>query len=166
MAGRPSPTGGTACDRPREWVSLRVDGELSLLEEELLERHLGACEACQSFEEAIRSTTGLLRAAPLEEPSRRATVPALAMHASTRRRRGDGSKTGRRTALVAAAALAAGALVGSLVEPRSQIQPAEPVSEVSLLMDFQQLRELPRTKRWLRPAPAPALPPNPPEGVI
>ncbi|HSK16033.1 MAG TPA: zf-HC2 domain-containing protein [Gaiellaceae bacterium] len=161
MAGRP-PTRGTACDRPREWVSLRVDGELSLLEEELLERHLSGCAACREFEDDLRSTTELLRATPLEAPSRRVSVPAPAESERTRRPVG-----GRRTALAAAAALAVGAVLGATLERPSNVQPSERGPEVSLLSnDFEELRELPRTKRLLVPGPEQVTPPNPPEGVI
>ena len=34
------------CDRARAWVSLRLDDEISELEERLLEAHLGRCAAC------------------------------------------------------------------------------------------------------------------------
>jgi predicted anti-sigma-YlaC factor YlaD len=161
MAGRRSPS-GTACDRPREWVSLRVDGELSLLEEELLERHLAGCGACRAFEQGLRSTTALLRASALEEPSRRVSAPALAQ----RGRRALPAR-GRMTALVAAAALTLGAVVGSTLERPAGVQPVERGPEVSILTyDVEQLRELPRTKRLLVPGPEHAVPPNPPEGVI
>jgi len=48
MAGRDPLIEGGDCDRTHEWASLRLDGELSPLEEELLERHLTACDDCRA----------------------------------------------------------------------------------------------------------------------
>ncbi|HXV58772.1 MAG TPA: zf-HC2 domain-containing protein [Gaiellaceae bacterium] len=159
MAGTDPLSGGGVCERAREWASLRLDGELSLLEEELLERHLGACESCGAFEAGMRETTELLRAAPEELPSRPLRLPEPVAGASPLLK--------RRTAVVAAAALVAGALVGSFAERPGSTTPAEEPSQVSLLTrDVDQLRDLPRTKRFTSPVPAPSGPPNPPEGVI
>jgi len=62
---RPFSTRGWACDRAREAVSLRLDSELSQLEEVLLERHLGRCTACAAFAADTTAITGQLRHAPL-----------------------------------------------------------------------------------------------------
>ena len=157
MAGKDPLILGGLCDRAREWASLRLDGELSPLEEELLERHLDACRDCRAFEDDVRWATDVLRLTPQERPSRRLTLPA----------RPARRVTGRRlTANAATAALAAGALVGAVVERPSSQAPANGPTEVSLLSnEAKELRDLPRT-RLLSPAPAPAPPPNPPEGVI
>lgn len=157
MAGNDPLMMGGACERAREWSSLRLDDELSVLEEEILERHLGVCVACRRFEEGIRTTTVRLRSTPVEVPARRTTVPAHRAGSSPHR---------RRTAMIAAAALALGALVGSLVERPGQAVPREAPPQVSLLSrDLRQLRDLPRT-RFTTPVPTPAAPRNPPEGVI
>ena len=157
MAGRDPLLGGTVCARARAWASLRLDDELSVLEEELLERHLGACEACRLVEAGMRSTATALRAAPFEQPSRRVAVPAA--------RRAPLSIGRRRTAVVAAAALVLGSVVGSLLERPSQPTPATP-GQVSLLSrDVNLQLDLPR-RPPTRPAPVPSTPPNPPEGVI
>ena len=154
MAGKDPLILGGLCDRAREWASLRLDSELSPLEEELLERHLDACGDCRAFEDDVRWATDVLRLTPQERPSRRLTLPA----------RPARRVTGRR--LTATAALAAGALIGSVVERPSSQAPANGPTEVSLLSnEAKELRDLPRT-RLLSPAPAPAPPPNPPEGVI
>jgi anti-sigma factor RsiW len=155
MAGFDPLPGGGVCDRAREWASLRLDDELSVLEEEILERHLGVCPECRGFEQRIRMATTALRAAPAEAPSRPAAVPQR--EAPPRFRR-------RSLALIAAAALALGALVGSVVERPSSQAPAAHQRQVSLL-DVQQLRDLPR-QRFTSPIPEPSTPPNPPEGVI
>jgi predicted anti-sigma-YlaC factor YlaD len=76
--------GRSECERTRERVSLEVDGELSLHEATLLERHLSHCPACALFADDVRSHTALLRAAPLEQPApfvlpRRATARRLSV---------------------------------------------------------------------------------------
>jgi ferric-dicitrate binding protein FerR (iron transport regulator) len=159
MAGKDPLILGDLCDRAREWVSLRLDGELSPLEEELLDRHLELCHECRAFEEDVRWATDVLRLTPQERPARRLTVPARPKpRVSTR----------RVTAIAAAAALALGALLGAVVDsPSSGVESDEP-SEISYLtgqQDADQLRDLPRT-RILSPVPTPSPPPNPPEGVI
>jgi anti-sigma factor RsiW len=58
------------CGRAREWISLRVDGELSELERLLLRRHLGRCPECREFAEGVRAATLLVRATPVVRPSR------------------------------------------------------------------------------------------------
>jgi predicted anti-sigma-YlaC factor YlaD len=54
------------CDRTREAVSLSLDGNPSAFERHLVAAHLARCESCRKFERDARSTTALLRAAPLE----------------------------------------------------------------------------------------------------
>jgi hypothetical protein len=159
MAGREYFASGSVCERAREWSSLRIDGELSVLEDELLERHLGACEACATFEDAMRATAGAMRSAPVARPTRRIRIPA---------RRATGfSVERRRTAVVAAAALALGALLGSYFDRAPQPAPVDGGSQVSLLTrDVNQLRDLPREAPPAEQAPVPSGPPNPPEGVI
>ncbi|MGH3043585.1 MAG: zf-HC2 domain-containing protein [Gaiellaceae bacterium] len=157
MAGSDPLMMGGACERAREWASLRLDDELSVLEEEILERHLDFCDACRRFEEGMRLSTARIRSTPLETPTRRVPVPA---------RTGVVTQYRKRTALVAAAALAIGALVGSLVERPGQPVPSESPSQVSFLSrDANNLRDFSRT-RLMTPLPAPAAPRNPPEGVI
>jgi hypothetical protein len=157
MAGKDPLIRGGLCDRAREWTSLRLDGELSPLEEELLERHLDLCVDCRAFDADVRWATDVLRLTPHERPSRRVILPARPAARISR---------SRLTAVAAAAALGAGALIGSLVERPSSSPPAGGPTEVSLLSnEAKQLRDLPRTRFLSPPAPAPA-PENPPEGVI
>ena len=157
MAGSDPLRMGSACERAREWASLRLDDELSVLEEEILERHLELCDACRWFEEGVRLSTARIRSTPLETPTRRVAVPA---------RTGVVTQYRKRTALVAAAALAIGALVGSLVERPGQPMPSEGPAQVSFLSrDANDLRDIPRA-RFMTPVPSPATPRNPPEGVI
>jgi putative zinc finger protein len=60
--------GRTECQKARERISLDLDGELSLHESGLLERHLSYCAECALFAGDTRRHTGLLRAAPWEQP--------------------------------------------------------------------------------------------------
>jgi ferric-dicitrate binding protein FerR (iron transport regulator) len=152
MAGRLPLTEWAPCDRAREWVSLRLDDELSPLEEELLARHLEICEDCRAFESNVRWATDVMRMTTAERPSRRVTIPA--------RPAGARWAGPRRAAAAAATALALGALVGSTAQgpPSTNTGPPRQVS----LVDTD---DFPRSNV---PAPAPSPPPspNPPEGVI
>jgi hypothetical protein len=60
--------GRTECQRTRERISLDLDGDLSLHESALLERHLSYCADCALFADDVRRHTVLLRSAPLEQP--------------------------------------------------------------------------------------------------
>lgn len=158
MGGRDPLVLAVRCERARQWASLRLDGEVSALEGQLLERHLATCEGCRSFEAGIRSATMLVREASPEVPTRRFEQP--------RRPLVPGRLVHRGTALVAAAALALGALVGSLLERPSVPAPELEAPQVSLLSrDVKQLQELPRESPEV-PVPVRSIPPNPPEGVI
>ena len=80
-----------ACERSREWVSLRLDSELSELEQALLTSHLARCPSCAAYVSAIETTTAAMRATPLlrlSEPislpsRRRVAFPARAVRAGT-----------------------------------------------------------------------------------
>jgi predicted anti-sigma-YlaC factor YlaD len=63
MAIRPHPH---ACDRARAWISLRLDDEISELEEALLDAHLSRCAACADYEASVRGVVLALRERPLE----------------------------------------------------------------------------------------------------
>jgi hypothetical protein len=92
--------GRTECQKARERISLDLDGELSLHESGLLERHLSHCAECALFAVDVRRYTGLLRAAPLEQPP----PFALPRRASARR---FSVRVGATVASTAAAALVA-----------------------------------------------------------
>jgi predicted anti-sigma-YlaC factor YlaD len=157
MAGSEPMMLGVRCERARQWASLRLDGELSALEGRLLEQHLGVCGHCRSFEAAMRSSTTLVRGTPAEVPTRRFEQPRRPILRFPLER--------RRTALVAAAALALGAFAGSLLERPATPEPTLEAPQVSLVTDVQQLQDLPRDGAET-PAPERSTPPNPPEGVI
>ena len=136
MPGRSRLGPSARCDRARECSSRAVDGDLSDLERRMLDRHLQACAECAAFDARIRATTALLRAAPAEVPSRPFVVPARPAIALPGR---------RPLAVLLAAALALGALLGSLQRGAGE-RPSDVPPEVSFLTrDVVQLRKLPRT---------------------
>ncbi len=57
------------CARASEWVSLRLDGQLSEFEELLLEAHIERCPDCKAYAANVTGLTTALRATPLEQPS-------------------------------------------------------------------------------------------------
>jgi Putative zinc-finger len=158
MAGEALSPRSSHCDRARQWASLRVDTELSELEDALLEKHLEGCPSCRSFATRIAATTELVRAAPPEKPE--IVYPLLG-------RRPISLPVGRRTAIVAIAAAAAlGSFVGSWLQRPAPAPAPASVPQVSFLTrDMNQLRQLPR--QTPRPEPAPVRTPGePPEGVV
>ena len=92
--------GPTECQKARERISLDLDGELSLHESGLLERHLSHCSECALFASDVRRHTGLLRAAAWEQPP----LFALPRRATARR---FSVRVGATVASTAAAALVA-----------------------------------------------------------
>jgi anti-sigma factor RsiW len=158
MAGEePSPRSGR-CERARQWASLRVDGELSELEDALLEKHLDGCATCRSFAHRLAATTELVRATPQEQAELVYAPPE---------RRVIRLPVGRRVAIVAVAAAAAlGSFVGSSLQRPGPAPATARVPQVSLLTDMNQLRQLHQMKKP-EPTPAPArVPGEPPEGVV
>ena len=64
------PRNSFLCDRGREWISLRLDGELSELAQKMLDSHLVRCGDCRAFEEQVSGIALQLRSAPLEQLER------------------------------------------------------------------------------------------------
>ena len=64
MALNPTPA---TCERSRAWISVRLDEELSELEEALLGAHLRSCAVCSEYEESVRGVVLAVRAQPLEQ---------------------------------------------------------------------------------------------------
>jgi predicted anti-sigma-YlaC factor YlaD len=100
---RERPTASDECAGASKAISLRLDSELSPVQEVLLEAHLARCADCRARSEAVVGLTDAIRSAPLVEPSTRFQLPA---------------PSGARTRLVrmipAAAAVAAVVLSGLL----------------------------------------------------
>ena len=92
--------GPTECQKARERISLDLDGELSLHESGLLERHLSHCSECALFAADLRRHTGVLRAAAWEQPP-----PFVLPRRATARR--FSVRVGATVASTAAAALVA-----------------------------------------------------------
>jgi len=157
MAGEAlSPRNGR-CERARQWASLRVDDELSELEDALLEKHLEGCASCSAFAVRLDVTTGAVRAVPLEQPSisyPRFERPDIRL------------PVGRRVAIVAVAAAAAlGAFVGSSLQTPSPAPQPSGGPQYSFRTDQKLLRQLPHQTK--QPSPAPnRVPGQPPEGFV
>jgi anti-sigma factor RsiW len=156
MAGEAHSPRNNRCERARQWASLRLDGELSELEEVLLEKHLEGCSACLAFEARMQRTTELVRLTPAEIPQLDFAPPP---------RRLVTFPVNRRIAVVGIAAAAAlGSLVGSNLQRPEHAAPTQSVPQVSLLTrDMNQLRELKTHKPSASPVREPG---NPPKGII
>jgi anti-sigma factor RsiW len=140
------------CERARGWSSLRVDDELSELESELLEAHLGRCGACREFARDAESVAAVLSTARLERPAPLAVVvPRRAQRRRVLRAAAAGC-------FVVIAAIVTG-IAGSS-SPSSSDAAAKPVAMVSTLDTPNELRQLrraglieqghtaPPSKRW------------------
>jgi anti-sigma factor RsiW len=77
----------TVCARVREQVSLDVDGELSQLEQRMLETHLERCPRCAAYAADVRDFTERMRSAPrafMQRPvvvRRRGRISAMRLQA-------------------------------------------------------------------------------------
>jgi predicted anti-sigma-YlaC factor YlaD len=100
-----SPILPEVCNRTRMQASLRLDSELSELEEALMAAHLGRCAACRAFAADLETLTGALRTAPLVEPSVQFEIPR-------RRLRFGIAQVGTAAAATVTAAIALGGFVG------------------------------------------------------
>jgi predicted anti-sigma-YlaC factor YlaD len=134
------------CARASEWVSLRLDGQLSEFEEVLLEAHLSRCPDCAAFAANVTGLTYVLRTTPLDQP-------AFTFEAPRRAR--------SRTALRAVSAAAAVAVVGlsglvSLQLSATRSQPGVTIDQKVLGLKEQQMNELDglaqRVNRQVRPS--------------
>jgi predicted anti-sigma-YlaC factor YlaD len=140
------------CERARGWSSLRVDGELSELESELLDAHLGRCRACREFARDAQTVAAVLSAARLERP---APLSLVVPRRTQRRRVLRAAAAG---CFVVIAAIVTG-IAGSSA-PSGSAAAAKPVAMVSTLDTPNELRQLrraglieqghaaPPSKRW------------------
>jgi anti-sigma factor RsiW len=122
-----------ACDRARQAVSLRLDGELSQLERALLERHLDRCSACAVFADDASALTRELRAAPPVRLERPTQLPL-------RRRVGYGF--GHVGGWAAAASVAATALLAVMALPAQRQGAPTSAPEKTYQRNNQDLRDL------------------------
>ena len=134
-------TRSRACDQARALVSLRLDDELSELEQALLDAHLGACGPCTAFAVDVEAATTGLRLAPLARLERPLALPAARRHVYLR-----GLQTAAAGA-VAAAAVVAGfiavtpAVVGRSTDRTASTRFTEPVSPRTELQLYRSARE-------------------------
>jgi anti-sigma factor RsiW len=134
VAGR-SPY-AASCERARELASVRLDGELSELESAALGQHLDVCARCAATVAEMDALAEVVRAAPLERPSRRFELPKR-----------PARPLARVAAVAALVALAVafsvlGASIGGGPERRAPTAP----QDVAVLPedDFGDVRRLPR----------------------
>jgi anti-sigma factor RsiW len=160
MAGEALSPRNSRCERARQWASLRIDGELSELEDALLEKHLEACASCSAFATRLTATAEAVRGVPMERPEieyPRFERPVLRL------------PVGRRVGIVAVAAAAVlGSLVGSFLNRSAPAPAPASVPQVSFLTDRNQLRQLhrlPSLQPTAKPAPV-RVPGEPPVGVV
>ena len=104
-----SPTLPEVCHRTRQHVSLRLDTELSELEEALVAAHLRRCEVCCAFAVDLEAFTETLRAAPLAEPSVQFQLPRRPARIGVAR---AGTAAVSAVAVAITAAIAVGGVVG------------------------------------------------------
>src|SRR5581483_11941607 len=121
------------CARAAQWVSLRLDRQLSDFEEVLLEAHLARCPDCKALAANVIGLTGALRAAPLEQPAFTFEAP--------RRTRG---RTVARRAVSTAAAVAVVGLsgLGSLQLSASRTRPGAAADRKVIGLKERQMDEL------------------------
>ena len=124
MAGEAlSPRSGR-CERARQWASLRIDGELSELEDTLLEKHLEGCASCGAFAARLTATTEAVRAAPQERPQidyPRFERPVIRLPVGTARGDRGGRCRGRPRCLRGHGPAEAGADPGARQRPAVQL---------------------------------------------
>jgi Putative zinc-finger len=158
MAGEAHSSRNGLCERARQWASLRIDGELSELEDALLQQHLEGCVECSGFAARLAATAGAVRAVPLERPEisyPRFERPAIRL------------PVGKRVVIVAVAAAAAlGAFVGSSLQKPASTPVPRGGPQLSFRTDQNLLRQLPhQPKQPASPAPT-HVPGRPPEGFV
>ncbi len=74
---------GVLCDRARAWAALAPDGELSELEQKLLDAHLARCAPCESFAGDVVALADTIRAEELQRLSHPLTISAWRSRSST-----------------------------------------------------------------------------------
>jgi len=119
----------TPCERARKWISLRLDGEISHLDDAALTRHLERCAECSGAAAEVAGITELLRVSDLDEPERPFELP--------------GTRWGRRPARrrIAIAAAAFVVTVGSAVAVISVPSPSGLLVPSSSALRFANTRQ-------------------------
>lgn len=122
-----TPVPPSDCQRAREAVSARLDGELSELGSARLAAHLRLCDACSAYAFEVAAVATRLRMAPLEQPTIPVALPA--------RRRRPGLQIAAAAAAVLVAAASSLALGHSL---RSSNRPARTATRAITSPSLQQ----------------------------
>jgi ferric-dicitrate binding protein FerR (iron transport regulator) len=140
------------CERATQWISLRLDGELSELEEAALVRHLEGCPRCQGLASRVESFTALLR----RQPPLELAHPVVVTAPRSQRRR-----VARRGAVVLAFAATVGAVAGIVILPHGATPETSALSFSSIAQQkrfarFEHVRAEPET--FVAAATAPAVP--------
>ena len=115
---------GSTCERARYWAALAPDGELSGMEQRLLDAHLARCAECAAFAADVMGATEALRAAPYEEAPFRVRVPAP----SRRRAR-------RAPAVTAGIGVAAAIAAAAAIPLRGDFNGPEPIARPAIVID-------------------------------
>jgi predicted anti-sigma-YlaC factor YlaD len=113
-----TPVPPSDCTRARESASARLDGELVELEAAQLEAHLRSCPECQAYAGGIMASTGLLRAAALDQPSGAMFTPMR------QRRRRMGVLPAAAAAAIVVAVAGSSFFVGGMVGRQTSTNPA------------------------------------------
>ena len=131
------PNNSFLCERGREWVSLRLDGELSELAQKMLDSHLARCADCKAFEQQVSEIALQLRTAPVAQLERPIQIP--------RRRRSVPVRVWGMGAATASVAAAVMGVVGFLNLPSSSSLQAAPLivaAQPSSNDDLRSFREM------------------------
>jgi len=104
-----TPVPPSDCQRAREAVSARLDGELSEIGSARLSAHLRECDACAAYALEVSAISTRLRMAPLEQPGTAVSLPS--------RRRRPGLQIAAAAAAVLVAAASSLALGHALRSP-------------------------------------------------
>ncbi len=124
-----TPVPPSDCQRAREAVSARLDGELSEFGSARLAAHLRECDACTAYALEVSAISTRLRMAPLEQPGGAVALPA--------RRRRPGLQIAAAAAAVLVAAASSLALGHALRSPNRPARTAtQAVTPPSLQQDI------------------------------
>ena len=119
-----TPVPPSDCTRARESASARLDGELAELQVAQLEAHLLGCPDCQAYADGIAASTGLLRAAALDQPSGAMFTPIV------QRRRRLGVLPAVAAAAIVVAVAGSSFFVGGIVGRQGSTNPTPPTTTV------------------------------------
>jgi len=131
----------TSCEQAGQLISLRLDGELSELEQAALDRHLDRCAHCRSTARDFAGIAQLLREAPLVQPQR-----AIEIVDAQRSRTRMVSRAAGVASLAGVAAVAAVLAVSSSREQKA------PPSALGFRSVAEQIRFLRAEQQRLEPA--------------